>query len=158
MSDLLLVQVASKSITCTAPVTHWLRHNTSRMLHVATNSVTCRSEDDSRSVRGQTTSISLIIIRLATSLDTFCSAPAAEPQTVQSEDLQQMEHCSASRRRCEGLQPCTIAINFYTIQHQVSDMTSISLSHCQAQPLPQPNLLFTLGRDRAKRHFDSSLQ
>lgn len=62
----------------------------------ATNNITCNSDDDSRSARGQTTSISLIIIRLATSLDTFCSAPAAEPQTVQSEDLQLIEHCSAS--------------------------------------------------------------
>lgn len=60
----------------------------SGMLMFVTNDITCKSGDDSKSARGQTTSISLTIIRLATSLDTFCNAPAAEPQTVQSDDLQ----------------------------------------------------------------------
>lgn len=49
--------------------------------------LTCKSPRDSSSARGQTASMSRIIMRLATSLETFCSAPAADPHIVLSDDL-----------------------------------------------------------------------
>ena len=48
---------------------------------------TCRSGAASSSARGHTVSSSLTTILLATSRDTFCRAPAAEPHTAQLCDL-----------------------------------------------------------------------
>lgn len=49
---------------------------------------TCRSGAASSSAKGHTVSSSLTTILLATSRDTFCRAPAAEPHTAQLCDLQ----------------------------------------------------------------------